>query len=137
VTLAPAILALCLLVIVTVRERLGRRFELGLLKALGWTTGDLVSLQVLRAVSISGIAITGGMMVAYLLVFRYGKYWSNMLYPDWQSFPIQLSVHPLDLTLPLLEVTGLVILPFLVATIGAALHCATCDPSEMLERTNF
>ena len=135
--LVPAILALCLLVIVTVRERLGRRFEIGLLKALGWTTGDIVSLQVLRAVAIGVIAVIGGMLVAFIFVFRFNKTWSNMVHPDWQSLPIQLSINPLDLTLPLLEVTGLVILPFLVATIGAVLHCTAGDPREMLERTNF
>ena len=137
VTLVPAILALCLLVIVTVRERLGQRFEIGLLKALGWTTGDIVTLQALRAISISIIAVIGGMLVAFIFVFRLNKTWSNILHPDWQSLPIQLSINPLDLTLPLLEITGLVILPFLVATIGAVLRCTACDPREMLERTNF
>jgi hypothetical protein len=135
--LVPAILTLCLLVIVTVRERLGQRYEIGLLKALGWTTGNIVSVQVLRAVSISVTAIIGGMLVASIFVFKYNKNWSNVLQPDWQSVPIQLSIHPLDLTLPLLEVTGLVILPFLVATIGTVLRCTACDPREMLERSNF
>ena len=137
VALVPAILALCLLVIVTVRERLGRRFEIGLLKALGWTTGDIVTLQVLRAVSISVTAVIGGMLVAVIFIFRFNNTWSNMLHPDWQGLPIQLSINPLDLTLPILEITGLVILPFLVATIGAVLRCTACDPREMLERTNF
>ena len=49
--LVPALLALCLLVAVTVRDRFGRRFEIGLLKALGWTTGDIVRLQVSQGVS--------------------------------------------------------------------------------------
>ena len=137
VALVPAILALCLLVIVTVRERLGQRSEIGLLKALGWTTGDIVTLQVMRALSISVTAVIGGMFVAFIFVFRFNKTWSNMLHPDWQSLPIQLSINPLDLTLPLLEIIGLVILPFLVATIGAVLRCTACDPREMLERTNF
>jgi hypothetical protein len=37
----------------------------------------------------------------------------------------------------LLEVTGLVVLPFLATTIGTVLRCAIADPEEMLERTNF
>ena len=135
--LVPAILSLCLLVIVTVRERLGQRSEIGLLKALGWTTGNVVTVQVMRAVSISVIAVIGGMLAAFILIFRLNKTWSSILYPDWQGIPIHLSINPLDLTLPILEITGLVILPFLVATIGAVLRCTACDPREMLERTNF
>lgn len=136
-TLVPVLLALCLLVMVTVRERLGRRFEIGLLKALGWTTGDIVTLQVLRAVSISVTAITGGMLVAFILVYRHSTHWPALLYPDWHSLPSQLSFNPLDLALPLFEATGLVVLPFLAATIATVLRAAISDPGDMLERTNF
>ena len=136
-TLVPALLALCLLVMVTVRERLGRRFEIGLLKALGWTTGDIVSLQALRAVSISATAITGGMLAAFMLVYWHGARWTGLFYPESQILPSRLSFNPLDLTLPLLEATGLVVLPFLVATIATALRGAVSDPGDMLERNNF
>jgi hypothetical protein len=136
-TFVPALLALCLLVMVTVRERLGRRFEIGLLKALGWTTGDIVSLQVLRAVSISFTAITGGMLVAFILVYPHGTHWLGLFFPEWQSLPSRLIFNPLDLALPLFEATGLVVLPFLAATIAAALRAAVSDPGDMLERTNF
>lgn len=137
VILVPALLALCLLVTVTVRERLGRRFEIGLLKALGWTTGDIVSLQALRAVTIGITATVGGMFVAFILVYHHDSNWPGIFYTEWQNLPTRLSFNPLDLALPLLEATGLVVLPFLVATIGTALRCAVSDPGEMLERNYF
>jgi len=136
-TLIPTLLALCLLVTVTVRERLGRRFEIGLLKALGWTTGDIATLQMLRAVAISVTAMAGGMLVAFILVYHHGTNWPGIFYPEWQDLPSRLSFHLVDLTLPLIESAGLVVLPFLVATIGTTLRCAVSDPGEMLERTNF
>jgi hypothetical protein len=77
------------------------------------------------------------MIVAFILVYRYGTSWPRLFFPDWQSLPTRLSINPFDLTLPLLEVTGLVVLPFLVSTIGTALRCAVSDPGEMLERTHF
>ena len=136
--LVPALLALCLLVAVTVRDRFGRRFEIGLLKALGWTTGDIVRLQVSRTCLIGIPGATGGMILAFLLVFWPNANWpGRLLCPEWQALTSRLSFSPGDAGLMLLEVTGLVVLPFLAATIGTVLRCAVADPQEMLERTNF
>ena len=135
--LVPALLALCLLVAVTVRDRFGRRFEIGLLKALGWTTGDIVRLQVSRALLIGIPGAAGGIMLALLLVFWPNANWPARLCPEWQALSSRLSFSPGDAGLILLEVTGLVVLPFLATTIGTVLRCAIADPQEMLERTNF
>jgi ABC-type lipoprotein release transport system permease subunit len=135
--LVPALLALCLLVAVTVRDRFGRRFEIGLLKALGWTTGDIVRLQVSRALLIGIPGATGGIMLTFLLVFWPNANWPGHLCPEWQVLSTRLSFSPGDAGLILLEVTGLVVLPFLAATIGTVLRCAIADPQEMLERSNF
>jgi len=137
VFLVPALLALCLLVAVTVRDRFGHRSEIGLLKALGWTTGDIVHLQVARASLIGVPGATGGMLLAFLLVFWPNANWSGRLCPEWQFLASRLTFSPGDAGLVLLEVTGLVVLPFLAATIGTVLRCAVADPQEMLERTNF
>ena len=135
--LVPALLALCLLVTVTVRDRFGRRFEIGLLKALGWTTSDIVRLQVSRTLLIGIPGAAGGIMLAFLLVFWPNANWPGRLCPEWQALSSRLSFSPGDAGLVLLEVTGLVVLPFLAATIGTVLRCAIADPQEMLERTNF
>jgi hypothetical protein len=137
VFLVPALLALCLLVAVTVRDRFGHRSEIGLLKALGWTTGDIVRLQVSRASLIVIPGATGGMMLAFLLVFWSNANWPGRLCPEWQALASRLSFRPGDAGLILLEVTGLVVLPFLAASIGTVLRCAVADPQEMLEGTNF
>ena len=134
--LIPALLALCLLVMVTVRERLGRRFEIGLLKTLGWTTGDIILFQSIRGLSISMTAIAGGMIFASALVYQHGTTWPAVFFPEWQELPSRLSFNPLDLVLPLLETTGLVVLPFLAATIGAALRCTALEPGDVLERSD-
>lgn len=135
--LVPALLALCLLVAVTVRDRFGHRFEIGLLKALGWTTGDIVRLQISRALLIGIPGAAGGIMLAFLLVFWPNANWPGRLCPEWQALSSWLFFSPGDAGLILLEVTGLVVLPFLAATIGTVLRCAIADPQEMLERTNF
>jgi hypothetical protein len=135
--LVPALLALCLLVAVTIRDRFGRRFEIGLLKALGWTTGDIVRLQVSRTCLIVIPGATGGMILAFLLVFWPNANWPGRLCPEWQALASRLAFSPGDTGMALLEVTGLVVLPFLAATIGTVLRCAVADPQDMLEGTNF
>ncbi len=135
--LVPALLALTLLVTVTVRDRFGGRFEIGLLKALGWTTGDIVRLQVSRALLIGIPGTLGGMALACALVFWPPAKWLGRLCPEWQALPSRLSFSPGDAGLVLLEVTGLVVLPFLFATIAMVLRCAVADPQEMLARTSF
>jgi ABC-type lipoprotein release transport system permease subunit len=123
---------------VTIRDRFGHRFEIGLLKALGWTTGDIVRLQVSRTCLIGIPGATGGMILAFLLVFWPNANWpGRLLCPEWQALTSRLAFSPGDAGLILLEVTGLVVLPFLAATIGTVLRCAVADPQEMLERTNF
>jgi hypothetical protein len=134
--LVPALLALCLLVAVTVRDRFGRRSEIGLLKALGWTTGDIVRFQVARASLIGIPGAGGGMILAFLLVFWPNANWSGRLCHEWQFLASRLAFRPDDAGLVLLEVTGLVVLPFLAATIGTVLRCAVADPQDMLDRTN-
>ena len=136
VFMVPALLAVCLLVVATVRERLGHRLEIGLLKSLGWTTGDVVALQAMRAASLSVAAIAGGLLVAVTIVYRGGTAWPALFLPQWQALPSHLAFDPLDLALPLLEATGLVILPYVAATIGAALRSAVSAPGDMLERTD-
>jgi ABC-type antimicrobial peptide transport system permease subunit len=124
-------------VAVTVRDRFGRRFEIGLLKALGWTTGDIVRLQVSRALLIGIPGAAGGIMLTFFLVFWPNANWPGRLCPEWETLPSRLSFSPGDAGIILLEVTGLVVLPFLAATIGTVLRCAIAEPQEMLERTNF
>jgi hypothetical protein len=135
--LVPALLALGLLATVTVRDRFGRRFEIGLLKSLGWTTGDIVRLQVARALLVAVPGTLSGVLLASGLVFWGGATWPGRLCSEWPNLPARVSFSAGDAGLLLLEVTGLVALPFLAATIGTALRCATADPQEMLERTRF
>jgi hypothetical protein len=135
--IVPALLALCLLVAVTAGDRFAHRFEIGLLKALGWTTGDIVRLQFSRTLLICIPGATGGMMLASVLVFWPNANWPSRLFPEWQALTSRLAFCSGDAALILLEVTGLVVLPFLATSIGTVLRYAVADPEEMLERTNF
>ncbi len=135
--LVPALLATSLLVIVAIRERFGRRFEIGLLKALGWTTGDIVRLQFVRALILVVPAAAGGMLLAGGLVFWPRANWFGRLCPEWQGLAARPVFTAADAGLIFLEVTGLVVLPFLAAALATVLRCTLADPQAMLERTSF
>jgi ABC-type sugar transport system permease subunit len=131
--LLPALPALSLLVAVAVRERLGRKTEMGLLKALGWTTGDIVRTQLIRAMIIGIPSAVGGAVLAYALVFHSGVRWPGQLLFGWSSDPPQWVFDPSGAVLTLLEVTALVLLPFLAAVLLPSLRCAGEDPQLLLE----
>ena len=74
VALVPAVAALVLLVTATVREHLGKRVEIGLLKAMGWTTPDVAWFMGLRAAMVGLPAAALGTATAYAVVFWPGTH---------------------------------------------------------------
>ena len=136
VAMIPAVISLCLLMAASVRERMGRRHEVGLLKALGWTTGDVVRFQLFRSVFIGLPGTAAGMLVAIGLVFSPGITWPGRLFFGWQTAPPALYLETTPAVWILAAVTGLVLLPFLTATLAAAIRNADVDPQEIMEREN-
>lgn len=129
----PAILAGVLLIAGSVRDRIGRRREVGLLKAMGWTTGDVVRLHLIRSVAIGLPATALGMFLAYLLVLWPGVSWPGALLFGWQGRPPILNLNPSGAFLILVEVGALVFVPWLAATLWPALRGATADPQELIQ----
>jgi hypothetical protein len=129
----PAVLALVLVVAGAVREAVGRRREVGLLKALGWTTGDVVRLQVYRALLIALPAVCLGMLAAYALVFPPGVSWPGSLLFGWRTAPPRLFLDPAGALLTLLELGALVVGPYLAAVLLTSLQGAAADPQDLLK----
>ena len=132
-TLIPALLALAFIVTGTTMAQARRKRETGLLKTLGWTTGDIVRLQTFRALLIALPAASLGFFTAYAVVF-----WSDIGIPGyllfgWHAHPPGLLLHFSSAVLVLLEVSALAVLPFLLATFGATLQNAVNDPQQLLE----
>jgi ABC-type lipoprotein release transport system permease subunit len=136
VGIIPAVLSVCLLTATIVRDRIGRRHEVGLLKALGWTTADIVHFQVFRSAFIGIPATVAGLSAALFLVFRPATTWPGYLFFGWEASPPPLYLEMSGALWPVLAVAGLVLLPFLTATLAAALKTAVVEPLEILEREN-
>jgi hypothetical protein len=129
----PAFAALCLLVAATVRERLGRRFEVGLLKAFGWTTADIVRHFIQRALFIGLPAVCLGMLTASAAVLWPGIQWPGRLLFGWQGQAPALYLEAGSALLIVLLVAALTLVPFLIATLIPALKVASADTQDYFE----
>jgi ABC-type lipoprotein release transport system permease subunit len=106
--------------------------EIGILKAIGWETSDVLLLKFWEGLVVSLSAFLIGCILAYLHIFLTGapllapalKGWS-VLYPDFRLTPF---VDPAQLfTLFFLSVV-----PYTVATIVPSWRAATVDPAAVM-----
>ncbi|HSH69150.1 MAG TPA: FtsX-like permease family protein [Deferrisomatales bacterium] len=106
--------------------------EIGILKAVGWETSDVLLLKFWEGSAISLTAFLGGTVLAWTQVFLLGaplfdavlKGWST-LYPEFRPAP--LVAPELFAVLFFLSVA-----PYAVASIIPAWRAATIDPDEVM-----
>lgn len=106
--------------------------EIGILKAVGWETGDVIALKSLEGVLVSLTAFLLGYVAAWLHVFQWGaplfepvlKGWS-VLYPDFRLAP-----HVDELQVATLFF--FTIFPYTLANVVPIWRAATIDPDQVM-----
>jgi ABC-type lipoprotein release transport system permease subunit len=131
--LVPSLPGLALIVAVGFKGTRGKMYEAGLLKALGWTTKDIVGFFMCRAALIAFPASIFGMAVAYVLVYFPGISWPGQLFFGWQSNAPGLYLNPAGSIHILLQVAAGVLVPYLVSNLWPAIENATTDPHQLLQ----
>ena len=129
----PAVLAVCLLVAVNIRKSMGRQSDLGIMKAMGWTTGDIVRLQLYRALAVGLPAAAIGVCLSYFLVCRPGTQWLGTIFLNWQTVPPKLYLESKGAITVLLEVAGFVLAPVIGSALAPAARAATADVHALIE----
>jgi hypothetical protein len=129
----PALLALLLIIAATVVGNTGQRAHWGLLKSMGWTTADIVRLQVNRAMIVGIPAVVLGLASAYAAVFYppaagITAFWIT----GGQRLPA-LTLVSSGGAIILLEIAAMVGLPFLAAVFLTSLRAAGGSPWTMLQ----
>jgi len=106
--------------------------ELGILKALGWGTKDVLEMKLMEAVLISTFSFAVGFFAAYIHVFFFGAAlikpvifgWS-VLYPAFHLVPV-VSVGVVSL------VFILTVLPYIAVSLLPAWKSASVDAAELM-----
>ncbi|MGE4279255.1 MAG: ABC transporter permease [Magnetospirillum sp.] len=106
--------------------------EIGILKAVGWETGDVIALKSLEGVLVSLTAFLLGYLAAWLHVFQWGaplfepvlKGWS-VLYPDFRLAP-----HVDELQVATLFF--FTVFPYTLANVVPIWRAATIDPDQVM-----
>ena len=106
--------------------------EIGILKAIGWETGDILRMKLWEGVLLSLTAFLAGYTLAWYQVFHVGaalfapvlKGWA-VLYPDLRLTPAVDG----QLILVLLAVS---VVPYIVATLIPIWRTATADPDAVM-----
>ncbi len=109
------------------------RRELGILKGVGWGSGDVLLLKFFEALTIAVLSSLLGLLAALIHVFYLGgtllksllSGWS-VLYPD---YPLNYNPDSGSLLL----ILTISVLPYLVATLIPAWQGAVTDPAEIMQ----
>jgi hypothetical protein len=132
----PAAIALALLTAAVIRQQIGSRSRVGLLKALGWTSRDIVGLQITKAAIVGLPAIAGGLMLAYALVYAPSQRWAGMLLLGWRETAPIMHLDVGFAAPVFLEVAGILLIPYLAAVLWSSLVQAASNPHDLLNRGN-
>jgi len=108
------------------------RREIGILKAIGWETGDVLRMKFWEGAALSLTAFLGGYLLAYVHVFHFSatlfapvlKGWA-VLYPDFSPVPFVDGLQVATLFF-------FTVFPYTVATIIPIWRAAVTDPDQVM-----
>jgi len=106
--------------------------EIGILKAIGWETSDVIAVKTYEGSLISFLSFSMGILTAYLHVFFFSAFlfapalkgWS-ILYPDFRITPF---IDPYQVAV----LFFLTVVPYTVATIIPSWRAAIVDPDSVM-----
>lgn len=133
ITVIPAVLALCLLVAVNTRKSMGRQSDLGIMKATGWTTGDIIRFQLYRELFVCLPSAAVGICLSFVLVYGPGAGWVADFFFGWKTIPPSLYLETTGAATVLLEVAALMLVPVITSAFLPALKGATSDVHDMIK----
>jgi ABC-type lipoprotein release transport system permease subunit len=108
------------------------RREIGILKAVGWETSDILVMKFWEGIAVSFVSLLLGGVLAYAHVFIAQAPLIMPVLKGWSTLSPQLTLIP-HVSLNLLVVLGsLTLIPYSVATIVPAWRAATIDPDMVM-----
>jgi lipoprotein-releasing system permease protein len=106
--------------------------EIGILKAIGWETSDILEIKFWEGLTISLTSFFSGIILAYAHVYFFGaslfapalKGWS-VIYPDFRLVPF-INLYQI------VTLMALTVIPYIASTIIPSWKAAITDPDEIV-----
>jgi len=129
----PALLAMALVTLAIGAWGRRRKWELGLLKALGWTGGDILRLTLFRGLLVGMPALVAGAALAYLLLFRPAMTWVARMLFGWTGPPPSLYLSGQGALAGLALAVLMVATPYLAMVFWTGWQGIAADPAQCVE----
>lgn len=108
------------------------RREIGILKALGWDTGDVLRMKLWEGALVSLSAFLAGYVSAWLHVFHAEAPLFTAVLKGWSVLYPRFTLRPEMDFAQLMVLAFLTVLPFVAATLVPVWRAATLDPDEVM-----
>jgi ABC-type lipoprotein release transport system permease subunit len=108
------------------------RREIGILKAVGWDTGDVLKMKLWEGALLSILAFLAGYVLAWLHVFYWGAPLFEPVLKGWSVLYPRFALAPQVDVAQLATLFFLTVLPYVAATVVPVWRVATLDPDEVI-----
>ena len=108
------------------------RREIGILKAVGWDSGDVLTMKLWEGVLLSATAFLAGYGLAWLHVFYWGAPLFEPVLKGWSVLYPRFTVAPDVDSAQIATLFFLTVLPYVAATLVPVWRAATLDPDEVI-----
>jgi len=113
----------------------GEKQEIGILKAIGWETSDIIEMKFWEGAVVSLTAFFTGVILAYLHVFFFSSVVFEPALKGWSTLYPQFHLTPFIDVGQLTTLFFLTVVPYTAATIVPVWRAATIDPDTAMRRT--
>lgn len=108
------------------------RREIGILKAIGWDTGDILRMKLWEAALISLTAFLAGLVLAYAHVFLFSAPLFESVLKGWSTLYPRMVLKPAIDGLQIATLALLAVLPYLAAIVVPVWRTAAADPDAAM-----
>lgn len=108
------------------------RREIGILKAVGWETGDVIRLKMLEGLVVSLSAFLVGYLLAYAHVFHFGAGLFEPVLKGWAVLYPKYKLTPFVDELQVATLFFFTVFPYTIATVVPIWRAAIVDPDTVM-----
>lgn len=110
----------------------GERREIGILKAIGWDTGDVIGMKLWEGAVVSVSAFLAGTVAAYAHVFLFSAPLIEPVIKGWSTLFPRVTLTPTVDALQLATLGFFTVVPYLAAILVPIWRTASADPDRVM-----